>query len=41
MENAWRESHEHIIERDKINAEKESIEHTFNINLNTSKEEVS
>ncbi|XP_042862133.1 COP1-interactive protein 1-like isoform X3 [Penaeus japonicus] len=40
VEGAWQEVHQRTIERDKICAERESIEYTASINLNSAKKEV-
>lgn len=41
VEGAWQEVHQRTIERDKISAERESIEYTASINLNSARKEVS
>ncbi|XP_042238945.1 sporulation-specific protein 15-like isoform X2 [Homarus americanus] len=40
VERAWQEAHQRTIERDRISAEKESLQHTSSITLSTSKKEV-
>lgn len=40
MERGWQEAHQHTVERDKAVAEKESLEYTSSIAINTARREV-